>query len=67
LPDSSGHPRFQLIGQNLSKWFIEESLWLTLQQGKVIVENNPIGRQFYAGIRWRLQSAAAQHAARQTP
>jgi hypothetical protein len=59
--------RFQAYRAKSSKVVIEESLWLTFQQGKVIVENNPIGRQFYASIRWRLQSIPAHQAGRQTP
>jgi hypothetical protein len=43
LPDSSGHPRFQAYRAESKKVVIEESLWLTLNKSKVIVENNPIG------------------------
>jgi hypothetical protein len=45
LPDGSGHLRFQAYRAKSGKVVIEESLWLTFQQGKAIVENNPIGRR----------------------
>jgi hypothetical protein len=51
LPDSGGHPRSQAYQTKSKKVAVEEGLWLTFQQGEEIVEDNLIGRQFYAGFR----------------
>jgi hypothetical protein len=51
LPDSGGHPRSQAYQAKSKKVAVEEGLWLTFQQGEEIVEDNLIGRQFYAGFR----------------
>jgi hypothetical protein len=57
LPDSSRHLRFQAYRAESKKVVIEESLWLTLNKSKVIVENNPIGsRKIGTGYVLRLSS-----------